>query len=186
MKKIILCLFLCGLSFIAKAQNASVENSTFGFQTGLLGAWIHNETKLSDLVSIRSEFGFDTGFWGGAAYEKTGYIFVPVLSLEFRRYHNLIERKNANKRIDGNTGNFISLKISHHPDWFVISNYKSAEVVPNITIVPTLGMRRNIGNHFTYELGFGVGYGYDFADDDFYGDKSSVALNILVRLGYRF
>jgi len=36
-----------------------------GIQTGFLGIWVHNESKLSNTISLRSELGFDSGFWGG-------------------------------------------------------------------------------------------------------------------------
>ncbi len=67
-------LTLCVLTLIAKSQNASVEQSTFGTQTGVLGIWIHNEAKLSNQIVIRSELGFDTGIWGGDFYDGMEYL----------------------------------------------------------------------------------------------------------------
>ena len=58
MKKILLTLTLCGLTFIAKSQNASVEKSMYGIQTGFLGIWVHNESKLSyHIYKSASEIG---------------------------------------------------------------------------------------------------------------------------------
>ena len=45
MKRILLTLTFCGLTLIAKSQNASVKQSIYGIQTGFLGIWTHNETK---------------------------------------------------------------------------------------------------------------------------------------------
>lgn len=187
MKKIILTLIFSILTLIAKSQTASVENSTFGVQTGFLGIWAHNEAKLSIQIALRSEIGFDSGIWGGSFYDKTGYVFAPVITLEPRWYYNLNKRVKKDRRIDGNSGNFISLKTSYHPDWFVISNYDNISIVSDITIIPTWGIRRNIGNHFNYETGIGIGYVYYFAKSAGYlENKSDVALNLHLRIGYRF
>tara|TARA_B100001057_G_C22486133_1_gene808360 strand:+ start:266 stop:460 length:195 start_codon:yes stop_codon:yes gene_type:complete len=64
MKKILLNLTFCGLTFMAKSQDASVEKSTFGMQTGVLGVWAYKETKLSNQIALRTEIGMDAGFWG--------------------------------------------------------------------------------------------------------------------------
>ncbi|SEA43619.1 hypothetical protein SAMN05443667_104205 [Flavobacterium gillisiae] len=187
MNKIILTLICCGLTTIAKSQNTSVEKSTFGVQTGFLGVWGHNESKLSNQIALRTEIGFDTGIWAGSFYDKTGVILVPVITMEPRWYYNLNKRVKKERRIDGNSGNFISLKTSYHPDWFVISNYDNMSIVSDISIVPTWGIRRNIGNHFTYETGIGIGYLYYFAKDAGYAEnKSDVAVNLHLRIGYRF
>lgn len=110
MKKILLTLTFCGLIFTAKSQTSSVEKSIFGIQTGFLGIWAYNESKLSNQIALRSEIGFDSGIWGGGFYDKTGFLLTPVLTLEPRWYYNLNKRENKSKRIDGNSGNFISIK----------------------------------------------------------------------------
>lgn len=45
MKKIFLALTFCGLTLIAKSQTASVEQSTYGIQTGVLGIWKNKSRK---------------------------------------------------------------------------------------------------------------------------------------------
>ena len=54
----------------------------------------------------------------------------------------------------------MSLKTSYHPDWFVISNVNNVQIRSDISIIPTWGIRRNVGKHFTYESGIGIGYQY--------------------------
>lgn len=61
MKKILLLLVFIGLTYSAKSQNASVEKSVTGIQTGVLGIWVHNETKLSNPLTLRTEAGMDFG-----------------------------------------------------------------------------------------------------------------------------
>ncbi|MFV0593503.1 MAG: hypothetical protein ACK5M7_19180 [Draconibacterium sp.] len=187
MKKIFLVVMLCGLSFLALSQNAGVEPSCSGIQTGFLGIWGHNEIKFSNSIVFRSEFGFDSGIWGGSYYEKTGFLMTPVLSATPRWYYNLKKRETKSKRVDGSSGNFLALKTSFHPDWFVISNYEDIQVISDISIVPTWGIRRNIGRHFNYESGFGIGFRYIFAKQSGYlENEGDVAVNLHLRIGYRF
>ncbi len=187
MKKITLILIFCGITLIAKSQTASVEKSTYGIQTGFLGIWAHNETKLTNSIALRTEIGFDSGIWGGDFYDGTGFLMTPVITLEPRLYYNLNKRVKKSRRIDGNGGNFISLKTSYHPDWFVISNTENVSIISDISFIPTWGIRRNVGKHFTYETGIGIGYRYIFAKQaGFSENESEIAVNLHLRLGYRF
>jgi hypothetical protein len=187
MKKILFTMALCGMTLIAKSQTASVEKSTYGIQTGFLGLWAHNESKLTNSIALRTEIGFDSGIWGGSFYDGTGFLMTPVITLEPRLYYNLNKRVKKSRRIDGNSGNFISLKTSYHPDWFVISNTDNVSIISDISIVPTWGIRRNIGKHFTYETGIGIGYRYIFAKQaGFSENEGEATANLHLRIGYRF
>jgi hypothetical protein len=187
MKKTILTLAFICLTLTVKSQNASVEKSVFGIQTGLFGIWANNETKLTNQIALRSEIGLDSGIWAGDFYDKIGFLMTPVITAEPRWYYNLNKRVSKSKKIEGNSGNFISLKTSFHPDWFVISNYDNVNVISDISIVPTWGIRRNIGKHFNYETGIGIGYRYIFAKQAGYlENESETTLNLHLRIGYRF
>ena len=196
MKKTVLTLIFLGLTFIVKSQDASVEKSTFGIQTGGLGIWAHHEAKLSNQIALRSEIGLDIGFLGGSIYSEIlggsfypekGYIMTPVIRLEPRWYYNLNKRVSKSRDISGNSGNFLTLQTSYSPNWFVITNHDNLKVADQISIIPTWGIKRNIGNHFTYETGIGVGYRYIFAKSIGYSEnKGEAALNLHLRIGYRF
>jgi len=185
--KMILTLSIFLITFFTNAQNASVEKSTYGIQTGLLGIWAHREVKLTNQIALRQEIGMDAGFWGGSFYPKNGYLMTPVITLEPRWYYNLNKRISKSRNILGNSGNFLSFKTSYNPNWFVISNYDNIQIADQISIIPTWGIKRNIGNHFTYETGIGIGYRYIFAKSVGYlENQSETALNLHLRLGYRF
>jgi hypothetical protein len=187
MKHVLLTLLLVGTAFMSKAQEASVEKSTSGIQTGVLGLWLHNEERLSNQFALRTELGFDNEFFEGRYGDGIGFVLALVLTLEPRWYYNLNSRSLKSKRISGNSGNFFSLKSSYHPDWFVISNDENISVLNQLTIIPTWGLRRNVGEHFTYETGVGFGYRYIFAKSAGYpGNQTEKALNLHLRLGYRF
>ncbi len=187
MKNILLTLTLCGLTLIAKSQNVSVEKSTFGVQTGFLGIWAHNESKLTNQIALRTELGLDTGIFGSDVNDFDGLILVPAITLEPRWYYNLNKREKKSRRTDGNSGNFISIKTTFHPDWFIISNQDNINVISDISIIPTWGIRRNVGTHFTYETGIGIGYVRYFKEDNvILLNESDVAVNLHLRIGYRF
>lgn len=187
MKRVLLTLTFCALTLIAKSQSASVEQSTYGIQTGFLGIWAHNESKLSNQIALRSELGLDTGVFGSDVNDIDGLILIPTITLEPRWYYNLNKREKKSRRIDGNSGNFISIKTTYHPDWFVISNEDNINFISDITIVPTWGIRRNVGAHFTYETGIGIGYVHYFKEDNvILLNESDVAVNLHLRIGYRF
>lgn len=184
------------MTLVAKSQTASVEESTTGVQTGFLGIWVHNEKKLSSQIALRGEIGFDVGITGssffnseigGTIYNKTSLFLTPVIILEPRWYYNLNKRLSKSRKIEGNSGKFVSIKTSFNPDWFLISNNDNIRVINQISIIPTWGIRRNIGNHFTYETGIGLGYRYIFAKSAGYiENQSEGALNLHLRIGYRF
>lgn len=188
MKKALLTLTFCGLGLIGKSQDASVEKSIFGVQTGVLGIWAYNEAKLSKSIALRTEIGFDFGIWETTYYDDYDcpFILTPVIVVEPRFYYNLKKRSEKSKRIDGNSGDFIALKTSYHPA-LALFNTDDAPVVSDFAIIPTWGIRRNIGAHFNYEAGLGVGYSYTFAERAGYlEDESGFELNMHFRIGYRF
>src|SRR5690554_4078384 len=97
MKKTLLTLWLCAFTLLVKAQDASVEKSVFGIQTGVLGIWINNESRLSNSLAIRSEIEIDAGIAAGYNYDRNYIITAPVITLEPRWYYNLKkERVNPN------------------------------------------------------------------------------------------
>lgn len=188
MKKTLLILSLCGLTLIAKSQNESVEKSTFGLQTGVLGIWAYNEAKLSNTIALRTEIGFDFGIWETTYYDDfdSPFILTPVIVVEPRFYYNLKKRSENSQRTDGNSGNFIAIKTSYHPE-LALFNADDAPVVSDFAIIPTWGIRRNIGEHFNYEAGIGVGYSHTFAERAGYSeDESGIEPNMHLRIGYKF
>ena len=183
MKKIITLVFI-SLSIFCNAQNISVEKSVFGIQTGL-GIWVYNESRMSNKIALRSELGLTGSIWDGTSYDHVGFSLSPVLTLEPRFYYNLNKRNSKSKVITNNSGNFISLKTSFHPDWFAISNYEYGTLHSIISIIPTWGIRRNMGPHFNFEAGTGIGYLYvlEKAGWNGYGE---LATSLHLRIGYVF
>ncbi len=186
--KYVLILFIILISYSVKSQDISVEKSIFGIQTGILGIWIHNEARLSNEFVLRSEIGFDGGFRFDSNLDfDTYYVLAPVITVEPRWYYNLEKRNKKGKNILKNSGNFVGLKLSYHPDWFTISNDDEVSITNQISLIPKWGIKRTLGNHFTYEVGIGLGYQYYFYnDDDYYDSYGEAAVDLLLRIGYTF
>lgn len=187
MKNLLLTAALCAFTFMAKSQDASVENSTSGIQVGYLGVWVHHEMKLSDEIALRGEVGLNAGFWGGSLHPKNSYALTPVITVEPRWYYNLNKRASKSKNIAGNSGNFLTVQASYSPNWFAISNNEDAAAVNHFSIIPSWGVKRNIGKHFNYEAGLGFGYRYVFWNNTGRVDnRGELAMNLHLRIGYRF
>ncbi len=185
MKSIALLLLL--LSETIGAQSIEVKKSIFGIQTGILGFYINNESKLSSDIALRSEIGLDSGIFLNNFYEGVGFYVTPVLTVEPRWNYNLKKRAAKSKIIADNNGNFLSLKTSFNPDWFVISNHQNLEIPNQIAFIPTWGLRRNLGQNFNYETGLGIGYRYIFGSNiENLENESEIAVNIHLRIGYKF
>lgn len=151
---------------------------------GFLGAWINTETKLTNSLAVRSEFGFDYGWRSyGNSYL---YVLAPGIRLEPRWYYNFQNRVDKSRQIEGNSGNYIALRTSFHPDLFVISNTNNVSVNNQLSIVPIWGIRRCFGKHFNYEAGIGIGYRYIFPVNKYVAGTSETLLDLNLRIGYRF
>lgn len=187
MNKTFIALSFLLLPFFAKSQTVSVESSIYGIQTGFLGAWVYNETRLSNEIALRTEIGLDAHIFNNSFMDRTGFILTPTINLEPRWYYNLNRRVRKSKSIGNNSGNFLSLKGTYRPDLFTVSNYENISVIPNLLVVPTWGIRRHIGRHFNYEAGIGVGYNYIFTKSAGYlENREELAVNLHLRIGYSF
>jgi len=179
---IILVAFFCALTI--KAQQPSVEKSISGVQLGFMSAWVYHEIRLFDNITLRAEGGLGAGFWYQKSFFDTnansGFVVRPIFAVEPRYYYNLNNRYQKQKKIDNNAANFVSLNVEVDPGWIIASNEKDLSASSNISLIPTWGIRRNLGKHFNYELGVGVGYQYVF---NIGGD---LVFRPHLRIGYQF
>ena len=160
---------ICCFSGYSQVKNSepSVEKSIFGLQVGILSFSAHNEYKLSNKIAFRSEIGFNTTILTND--NNTIVKGFPSLVLEPRLYYNLNKRISKSKNIEGNSGNYFSLKTTYY---FGDNTYVQS-------FIPTWGMRRNLGKHFNYEFGLGIGSSY--IDQKFY-----LTPYLDFKIGYKF
>lgn len=156
--KNIFALLMFGFTISNHAQNTGVEKTLFGIQTGFAGVWINNETKITNSVALRSEIGIEHDFAVGDHYKDAGFIMQPVINLESRFYYNIEKRNSKGKKTAKNSANYFSIKTSYHPDWFVVNLDENSTKISDLSIIPTWGIKRQIGKHFNFETGIGFGY----------------------------
>ncbi|KGO89581.1 hypothetical protein [Flavobacterium suncheonense] len=169
-------------------STAGVSNSIFGVQAGFLGAWAYNELKLTDKIVLKSELGLQTYTLKTKNPDKTFTFLTPEIVLEPRFYYNIQKRADKGKDVSHNSGNFISLRSSYFPDSFTVGE-KIADnaFIPELHIVPTWGMKRNLSDHFNYELGAGLGYRKVFETNlKQNNNNDDVAFYLHARIGYKF
>jgi len=181
MKKILLIfLVIISLSSYAQTKTPSVEKSIYGIQTGFLGVWFHNESKLTDKIALKSELGLDLGIGKRIYDDKIAYFSVLSINLEPRFYYNLKKRLDKNKKIVKNSGNYISIKTAYNPDWFLISNNKNDTINDQLKIIPSWGIKRTYGKHFSLETGAGIGVWF------IKKQTPKAGLDLHFRIGYTF
>lgn len=194
-------LFLFFLTIQSFAQNQDdnstigVEKSIYGIQTGFLGAWLYNESRLSNQFALRSQVGFDFRIGGVREFESFGpnedFYGILHLSLEPRWYYNLVKRVKKGKTIDRNSGNFVALFASTNLESVSFTNNDRIQSLDQIRLVPKWGIRRSLGKNFNYEAGFGIGYAFFLNNTERTGffpfrneRKSDFTVDIHLRIGF--
>ncbi len=175
---------LCGT--ILLAQSSGVEKTLFDTQTGILGFWINNESRISNTFALRTEIGLDAELFDHP-YRKAGILLAPGIALEPRWYYNIDRRSLKGKNIDNNAANFVTIGFAYHPDWFVISSDKYLVVPDQITVIPKWAIRRNIGqSNFNYEVGIGLGVRSYIGNKYMKSVATEAAIDLHARIGYTF
>lgn len=136
---------------------------------------------------MRSELGLQIATVTTEGSNDSYTFLTPEVALEPRFYYNLNKRSRNGKNISKNSGNYFSLRSAYYPDSFTIGNDGRYHFVPELNIVPTWGMKRNLGDHFNYELGGGIGYRKEFEKSDaMNANNQDVTAYIHARIGYVF
>jgi hypothetical protein len=185
MRKII-CLIIF-LSFCkTNSQNnyiiPTIENEIIGVQVGFFGFWAHYEPKLTPLISLRTEIGFELGLRKGIfTNDELIFALLPNIVIEPRWYYSLERRVRKNRAINDNSGFFVGLKTRYYPDWFVISNSDNISVIESLEFIPKIGYRKVWKSNISFESGFGIGKSLSI--------NSSVwdtTAELTFRIGYNF
>ncbi len=179
-KSIILLLITVLIAHLVKAQDndSTVEKGLASIHVGLLGTWITYEKAIGEHITLNGQFSVEGGFFGSS--NNFNYIFIPSFTLEPRWYYNFNKRMNKGKKTINNAANYIALEFSYIPDWFTINNVDNIVVVyPHFYVIPKWGLRRIIGERFSFE--FAAGYGAYLTGGEIYGQ-----FGLDLKFGYIF
>ena len=183
MEKTLLIIVLIS-SLTAAQNNISVEKSLFNIQTGTIGVWINNETRITDKIALRTEMGLYTEILRGS-----GFFMAPEITVEPRWYYNIQTRADNNKDITKNSANFFTIKTNFRSSIFEFSSYDDdlSRAENSFAIISKWGVKRNISSHFNYELGIGLGY-LSFINQKYFtlSDSDGIVVDLHVRIGFNF
>ena len=170
-------------SAVGQSAEAGAVERVYGVQLGYLGAWGYGELPVGRKVVARLHAGIDAGVRWGSLYETTDFALVPVLGVSPRWYYNWDKRTSKEKRTERNAANFLSLPITYHPGWFTITDEPGTAADKGLGLIPTWGIRRNLGKHLNFEVGVGIGYRVRWLDFGVqrFGD---VAAWVPLRIGF--
>ena len=163
MKNYIAILLLCAF-FSASAQTTkNVENHQFSINILLPG--VVYEAGLTKNSTIASEvtFGFTIQ---ESDFGANGYGIYPIGRLQYRNYYNLERRLAKNKRIQGNSGNYVAPTIALQSGNALVgdldfnSNFFAA-------VGAVYGIQRTAPKGFQFRLEAGPAYTFDEFDGGF-------------------
>lgn len=189
--------------FVSNAQ--VVDKSINGLQTGLLGIWWNNESKLAPNWALRTEIGYAAPVYTRVHYGEIDTnnfsavypIFQPVLSFEPRWYYNSRKRIGNSNNTFHNSGNYATIALQYYPKFLAYSPsggaknlvFNSKEPNGGLYFIPTWGIRRNISYHWNFEIG--AGFGVDLIEAFDLGSEieeqgDDFIFNIHLRIGYKY
>lgn len=171
MKKLTLLIGLASTLCFGQ-EGGKVEPTAYNVQIGFVGAWVNTEVGLADQLALRTELGVMPKWYVG-----TGTAWFLDASVEPRYYYNIKKRAEKGRDTSSNAANFLTVGISYRPEKSFSLNYTDYS---SISIVPTWGIRRNLGNNLHYEVGAGLGFRHEFNNRN-YGE-----IDLHLRLGYSF
>jgi hypothetical protein len=166
MKRQILTLFLTTHSLLAIAQNNSgnqIQTLT-KLNLELQGVGFSAEPKLGNSSTIDFSAGIGTGGYDIWQSSFT-YVVNPLgptgfISITPKFYYNRTRRLEKGKAGELNSGNYIGLRIKYTTR----SISENAEAWDALLFNAHWGMQRAIGNRWTLNTHFGLGYAIDAVD----------------------
>ncbi len=170
------------LLFFSVCNAQLVDKSINGVQTGALGIWWHNESRLALRWAFRTEIGYEAPYF---ANEYQYLLFLPVASIESRWYYNSKKRQGNSNNTFHNSGNFASMAVRYYPKYLAYSPIGVDNAVGGSFLVLSWGMRRNI--NYRWNVEFATGMGADPISKNVKVENSkNWILNFTLRIGYKY
>ena len=159
-----------------------VDESINGLQTGLLGVWWHNESRLSLNWAFRTEIGYEAPYF---ANQNQYLTFLPTASLEPRWYYNSKKRISNSNNTFHNSGNFASMSVRYYPKILAYSLIGENDTYGGVFLIFSWGMRRNINYRWNIEFVSGIGVD-PFTKNPTNINGNEFILNFTLRIGYKY
>ena len=170
---IIVCL---ACTFFANGQTQkNVENNQF--KVNFINPGLEYEFGIANDQTL----DFGVGLQFGA--NSSGYAFFPSITGQYRYYYNFKRRLERDKRINGNSANYIAASGTLFIEEVIIGNLNSGDGYFGFA-GPVYGIQRTYPKGFNFNLEFGFGYYFDnFLDDDGFGPTVSFSIGWVIGYG---
>ncbi len=128
------------------------------------------------------DFGAGLQFVAAGSGANFYYAFIPALNAQYRYYYNMERRLEKNKRIEGNTGNYLALSGNLFTADVIIGNVESGTGTAGF-VGPIYGIQRTYPKGFNFGMEFGAGV-YFQSDQNFRSIDSGFAPIISFSIGW--
>lgn len=187
MKNILLLgiLFILTSSSVHSQGDGRTLNTIVKWDVGLIGSWINSEIPLMGQWVLQPEVGINFAFFGGSQ-NSVNLAFSGRVALGARNYYDRKNRISKNKKTLNNSGNFFQFTLDYQPKGFEWSSDRDRSFLREIRLIPSWGLRRNIGySNWVLEGRLGVGYARAVEDNGF-ERRDSLAYDFGLSIGYVF
>lgn len=151
------------------AQNTNNAESTL-FKVNFINPGLEYEGAIGQNQTVDLGIGLQFGF------NSVGYAFFPALKGQYRYYYNFDRRMEKNKRIAGNSANYLAASGTLFLEEVIIGNVSSGDGYFGV-VGPVYGIQRTYPKGFNFNLEFGVGYYFDSSySDDGFGPMASLSI----------
>ena len=173
---VIVSIFCC-INLTAQ-NNKQVEDNLF--KINLINPGVEYEAGVGVNQTINLGLGLQFGAAGGGGVFN--YAFLPAFNGQYRYYYNLDRRLNKDKRIAGNSGNYLSASATLFTADVIIGNVESGSGTAGF-IGPVYGIQRTYPKGFNYTMEFGLGL-YFASDENFKAVETGIGPTLSFSIGW--
>lgn len=162
---------------MAQENTGTTENVT---TINILNPGISRELKAGNRQTFKftASMNVSVNILITETFDKTDVYADPAAEAGFRHYFNLAKRLEAGKRIEKNSGNYVSgyAQVIYTKMPVGVEQYEENKRRPFTVLGACLGMQRNYRGHFSLDLNLGVQY--HFARSTYLGANSDIVQKV--------
>jgi hypothetical protein len=95
----------------------------------------------------------------GGGGGEFNHAFLPSINGQYRYYYDMTRRLDKSKRIDGNSGNYLSASVTMFTSDVILSNIGLGSGIVGF-VGPVYGIQRTYLKGFNYTMEFGLGLSF--------------------------
>jgi len=187
-KFILLALIIVFLSFSDALATGSKADTTVSplqnsfriqlINPGVNWQWVTSENSI---LSLNSGFSFAASYWYVKDYVNSfNYEINPLITIQHLWLYNRKKRFNNGRITEGNSGNFVSVKlVTIGPP--IVSNFAEKTEL-GFAIGPSWGMQRKYGRYLSFLFEMGPGYFIDIkGNSQFYFFNPRLTIGLILK-----